>query len=66
MITILMVSTITPAMSSIVPHDVEESIITGVHNLRRFSNSVREFSWHLKILERLDIARKARLAGSNA
>uniref|UniRef100_A0A0B7KCB1 Zn(2)-C6 fungal-type domain-containing protein n=2 Tax=Bionectria ochroleuca TaxID=29856 RepID=A0A0B7KCB1_BIOOC len=65
MITILMVSTITPAMSSIVPHDVEESIITGVHNLRRFSNSVREFSWHLNILERLDISRKARLVGSN-
>ncbi|VUC29282.1 unnamed protein product, partial [Clonostachys rosea] len=65
MITILMVATITPAMSSIVPHDVEESIITGVHNLRRFSNSVREFSWHLKILERLDISRKARLAASS-
>lgn len=58
---ILMVATLTPTFSEIQPDNVEESICTGIRNLRRFSRSVKEFAWHVQTLERLDLARKQRM-----
>lgn len=55
---ILMVATISPLFDGILPLDTEESIILGVRNLKRFHTSVREFSWHLLVLERLEGARQ--------
>lgn len=61
---ILIVATVSPLFQDILPIDVEESIASGVRNLRRFSMSVREFSWHLEVLERLDTARRVRLGSA--
>lgn len=61
---ILIVATVSPLFQDILPIDVEESIASGVRNLRRFSMSVREFSWHLEVLERLDAARRVRLGSA--
>lgn len=58
---ILMVATISPLFRDILPIDVEESIASGVRNMRRFSMSVQEFTWHIDVLERLDTARRLRI-----
>jgi hypothetical protein len=58
---ILMVATVSPLFQGNLPFDVEESITAGTRNLKRFSRSVEEFSWHLHVLERLDTSRKAKL-----
>ncbi|PVH82098.1 hypothetical protein DL98DRAFT_530530 [Cadophora sp. DSE1049] len=62
MVTILMISTSSPQFQQIIPADIEEVIVAGQQNLKRFSLSVREFDWHLQELEKLDRARKARKA----
>lgn len=59
---ILMVATVSPLFSEILPIDIEESIFLGMRNLRRFGASVSEFSWHLQVLERIETARKDRLS----
>lgn len=58
---ILIVATVSPLFQDVLPIDVEESIASGVRNLKRFSMSVREFAWHLEVLERLDTSRRIRL-----
>lgn len=58
---ILMVATIFPIFKDLVPDDVEDVILGGKRNLARFSQSVAEFSWHIEILERLDVARRNRI-----
>jgi hypothetical protein len=63
---ILMVATTLPALRDLLPEDVEEIIVTGKRNLVRFSQNVAEFEWHLTVLEYLDVARRCRIAGSNA
>jgi hypothetical protein len=59
---ILMVATIFPIFRNLLPDDVEDAILGGKRNLSRFSQSVAEFSWHIEILERLDVARRNRMA----
>ncbi|KAF5702840.1 oleate-activated transcription factor 1 [Fusarium mundagurra] len=59
---ILMVATIFPIFKDLLPGDVEDVILAGKRNLARFSQSVAEFSWHIEILERLDVARQSRIA----
>jgi hypothetical protein len=59
---ILMISTILPTLRGLLPDGVEEGITTGKTNLLRFSQSVTQFEWHIKVLENLDIARRAILA----
>ena len=59
---ILMISTILPVLHELLPGDVEEGIVTGKRNLLRFSQSVIQFEWHIKVLENLDVARQARIA----
>ncbi|KAL5586958.1 hypothetical protein FOVSG1_012094 [Fusarium oxysporum f. sp. vasinfectum] len=58
---ILMVATIFPIFKDLLPDDVEDVILGGKMNLARFSQSVAEFSWHIEILERLDVARRNRI-----
>lgn len=55
---ILMVASVSPIFQHILPTGVEDAISSGFRILRRFSVSVREFTWHLKVLERLDTARR--------
>jgi hypothetical protein len=52
-IIIVRVATICPHLASIIPDNIEDVIETGMRNLRRFSGSIREFSWHLEFLEQL-------------
>lgn len=59
---ILMISTILPVLHGLVPGDVEEGIVTGKRNILRFSQSVTQFEWHIKVLENLDKARQVRIA----
>lgn len=59
---ILMITTSSPQFQEVIPADIEEVIIAGQQNLKRFSLSVREFEWHLRELAKLDRARKARKA----
>ncbi|GKU06443.1 oleate-activated transcription factor 1 [Fusarium langsethiae] len=59
---ILMISTLLPVLHDLLPIDVEEGIVAGRRNLLRFSQSVTQFEWHLKVLENLEIARQARIA----
>ena len=61
MVAILMVSTVCVPFCDVLPADIEEAIFLGIRNLKRFGVSVKEFEWHLDVLERLDIARKARI-----
>ena len=58
---ILMVATVSPLFADMLPHDVEEAILIGVQNLRRFKNSVKEFTWHLEVLEHMERARRRRV-----
>jgi hypothetical protein len=58
---ILMVATISPLFRDILPIDVEDSILSGLRSLGRFSKSVHEFAWHIDVLERLDAARRLQL-----
>ncbi|KAH7411086.1 hypothetical protein BKA64DRAFT_373122 [Cadophora sp. MPI-SDFR-AT-0126] len=62
MVIILMIATISPQFQQIIPADIDEVIISGQQNLKRFSLSVTEFEWHLQKLEELDRARKVRQA----
>ena len=62
MVIILMITTSSPQFQKVIPADIEEVIIAGQQNLKRFSMSVREFEWHLQELAKLDRARKARKA----
>ena len=62
MVIILMITTSSPQFQEVIPADIEEVIIAGQQNLKRFSMSVREFEWHLRELAKLDRARKARRA----
>ena len=62
MVIILMITTSSPQFQEVIPADIEEVIIAGQQNLKRFSLSVREFEWHLRELAKLDRARKARKA----
>lgn len=57
MVIILRVATVCSAFREILLDDIEEAIFLGKRNLQRFSISVREFEWHLRILEKLDAAR---------
>ena len=57
-----MITTSSPQFQEVIPADIEEVIIAGQQNLKRFSMSVREFEWHLRELAKLDRARKARRA----
>ncbi|KAF5230096.1 hypothetical protein FANTH_13978 [Fusarium anthophilum] len=59
---ILMVATIFPIFKDLLPENVEDVILAGKRNLARFSQSVAEFSWHIEILKRLDVARRNRMA----
>jgi hypothetical protein len=59
---ILMVATIFPIFKDLLPQDVEDAIQAGKRNLARFGQSVAEFSWHIEILERIDVARRNRIA----
>lgn len=59
MVIILRVATICSAFREILLDDIEEAIFIGKRNLQRFGISVREFEWHLRILEQLDAARIA-------
>ena len=63
MTVILMISTMLPVLHELLPGDVEEGIVTGKRNLLRFSQSVIQFEWHIKVLENLDVARQSRIAG---
>ncbi|KAJ4113939.1 hypothetical protein NW768_011469 [Fusarium equiseti] len=58
---ILMISTILPVLRELLPEDIEQGIVTGKRNLLRFSQSVTQFEWHMKVLENLDSARQARI-----
>ncbi|KAG9499446.1 hypothetical protein J7337_007902 [Fusarium musae] len=48
--------------TDLLPQDVEGAIQAGKRNLARFGQSVAEFSWHIEILERIDVARRNRIA----
>ncbi|KAI0593205.1 hypothetical protein F4775DRAFT_586993 [Biscogniauxia sp. FL1348] len=61
MVIILRVCTLVPVFAPILPQDIEEAIFLGKRNLQRFSASIREFQWHLRVLEQLDAARAANL-----
>lgn len=61
---ILMVATVSPLFADMLPHDTEEAILIGVQNLRRFRNSVKEFEWHLEVLECMESARRRRVESS--
>ncbi|KAK0120787.1 hypothetical protein ONS96_010989 [Cadophora gregata f. sp. sojae] len=63
MVIILMITTSSPQFQQVIPADIEEVIIAGQQNLKRFSLSVKEFEWHLQELQKLDRARKARKPG---
>ncbi|KAI1484539.1 hypothetical protein F5X96DRAFT_435421 [Biscogniauxia mediterranea] len=59
MVIVLRVCTVVPVFAPILPQDVEEAIFLGKRNLQRFSASIREFQWHLRVLEQLDDAARA-------
>ncbi|KAI5919434.1 hypothetical protein F4810DRAFT_687413 [Camillea tinctor] len=61
MVIILRVCTVIPVFAPILPQDVEEAIFLGKRNLQRFSASIREFQWHLRVLDQLDAARAANM-----
>ncbi|RBQ97113.1 hypothetical protein VDGD_10496 [Verticillium dahliae] len=54
MVIILRVATMCPVFCDILPAEIERAIVVGGRNLRRFSGSVREFEWHLGVLEKLE------------
>ncbi|KAG9256282.1 uncharacterized protein F5Z01DRAFT_649773 [Emericellopsis atlantica] len=57
---ILMIATVSRPFASVLPADIEESIVLGVRDLKRFSLSVPEFAWHLQVLEKIEVARRNR------
>lgn len=63
-IVILRIATVCPVFGSVLPHDVEDIIATGKRNMQRFRVSVREFIWHIQVLESLDYAARCRLSSS--
>lgn len=64
MIIILRVATVCPVFSGILPADTEHIIGVGKQNLRRFSNSIKELSWHMEVLRALDEACHRRAAAA--
>ncbi|KAI1455853.1 hypothetical protein F4805DRAFT_468439 [Annulohypoxylon moriforme] len=54
MVMILRVCTRCKIFAGILPDNVDEVIYLGKRNLRRFSINIREFEWHLNILEKLE------------
>lgn len=62
MVIILRVATMCPVFRDILPDDIEGAMFVGTRNLRRFSISVKEFEWHLSILERLAESCKNRMS----
>ncbi|KAK6213091.1 hypothetical protein QIS74_09093 [Colletotrichum tabaci] len=62
MVVILRVATMCAVFREILPPDIEQAMFVGTRNLRRFSISVREFEWHLGVLDRLEAACKNRMA----
>ncbi|KAF6802046.1 C6 finger domain-containing protein, partial [Colletotrichum sojae] len=62
MVIILRVATMCPVFRDILPADIEQAMFGGTRNLRRFSISVKEFEWHLGVLERLEASCKNRMA----
>ncbi|KAF6811084.1 C6 finger domain-containing protein [Colletotrichum musicola] len=62
MVIILRVATMCPVFRDILPADIEKAMFVGTRNLRRFSISVKEFEWHLGVLERLEASCKNRMA----
>ncbi|KAH7166562.1 hypothetical protein EDB81DRAFT_782439 [Dactylonectria macrodidyma] len=58
---ILMVSSICSIFRDILPASLETSIDLGQQILARFSRNIKEFKWHLSILQRVDVVRKSRL-----
>lgn len=61
MVAILMVASVCAPFRDMLPTDIEEAIFLGMRNLKRFGVSVKEFAWHVDVLARLDVSRKARL-----
>ncbi|KAI0383487.1 hypothetical protein F5Y04DRAFT_250333 [Hypomontagnella monticulosa] len=62
MVIILRVCTIRKEFSGILPDDVEEVIYLGKRNIQRFSVNIKEFKWHLDVLERLERAKDSQAA----
>lgn len=62
MVTILRVATMCPVFKESLPEDIEGAMFVGKRNLRRFSISVKEFEWHLSVLERLEASCKNRMS----
>lgn len=56
MVMILRVASVCPPLQTAMPDEAEAVISTGKRNLRRFSGSVREFRWHMEVLDKLDVA----------
>ncbi|KAG7134632.1 hypothetical protein HYQ45_007439 [Verticillium longisporum] len=54
MVIILRVATMCRVFCDILPAEIERAIVVGGRNLRRFSGSVKEFAWHLGVLEKLE------------
>lgn len=62
MVMILRIATFCDVLREILPGDIEETILVGKRNLRKFGVSVGEFGWHLEVLEKLDAACRERMA----
>jgi hypothetical protein len=62
MVMILRIATVCDVLREILPGDIEETILVGKRNLRKFGVSVGEFGWHLEVLEKLDAACRERMA----
>ncbi|KAH6695538.1 hypothetical protein F5X68DRAFT_266897 [Plectosphaerella plurivora] len=56
MVIILRVASVCPPLQAAMPGEIEDVISTGKRNLKRFSGSVREFRWHMEVLDQLDLA----------
>ncbi|KAF9870463.1 C6 finger domain-containing protein [Colletotrichum karsti] len=62
MVIILRVASMCPVFRDALPTDVEHAIFVGTRNLRRFNISIKEFEWHLGMLERMEASCKDRMA----
>ncbi|KAL0936764.1 C6 finger domain-containing protein [Colletotrichum truncatum] len=62
MVMILRVATMCQVFQDVLPGDIEHAIFVGRRNLRRFNISVKEFEWHLKVLEQMEASCKKRMA----
>lgn len=56
MVIILRVATVCTVFRDILPDDVDDVIVVGKRNMKRFGLSVKEFQWHLEVLDKLDAA----------